>query len=82
MGVSTLDTRTASKIDQIYEQTKKQSDLKANIRQQLLSQKCSGIVRCQWAPQKAEKYRQKFIKFFGLSLNEAGELTKIKRGEL
>ena len=82
VGVSTLSAKTAASIENIYQTTSKLSDLNPNLVKKLLSQNCRGSVRCSWAPEKAEKMRAKFLKFFDLGLNENGEIIKIKYGEL
>jgi hypothetical protein len=81
-GVSTLDVRTAKKIDDIYDKTRKESDISSIIRSSLLSQKCRGSVKCEWAPEKAEKMRSKFTTFFNIKLRDNGELLTQRAGEV
>lgn len=82
VGISTLNAKTAASIENIYQSTKKSSDFDSSLVKKLLSQKCSGSVRCSWAPEKAERLRVKFTNHFGLKLAENGEIPKIRYGEL
>ncbi len=82
MITCSLDQRTAARIDDLFESVKNPKNLPLNIGKKLLALKCRGSVRCSWAPQQAEKCRQKFIKFFGVTLKENGEVLSCKRGEL
>jgi hypothetical protein len=81
-GVSTLDQRTSQKIEELYKESDKLSNLPSTAGQRLLSQKIRGSLRCEWAPEKAEIMRQTFINFFNLTLKEDGTLSEVKRGEI
>lgn len=82
VGTSTLDATTARKIDDVYARTKKESDLNAETRKKLLGRKCRGTVKCEWAPEKAQKLRRIFLTFFAVHLDDSGELSTIVRGEV
>jgi hypothetical protein len=82
VGVSTINSRVAHKIDEIYENAKELSDIPSDISRHLISQNCNGKVRCIWAPQKAEKLRRQFLDHFGLETKDDGTLVKLKLGEL
>lgn len=81
VGTNTLDAATVKQIDDIYARTKKESDLDATLRKRLLSTKCRGTVKCEWAPEKAERLRARFLTHFGIELRENGELLRVRTGE-
>ena len=81
VGTCTLDASTARKIDEVYSRIKKEGDLNAETPRKLLSQKCRGSIKCEWAPEKAEKLRTKFVKYFGVKLGDNGELLTTLSGE-
>jgi hypothetical protein len=81
-GTSTIDLRTARQIDLLYEQSKKLGSVNSSAIKQLLSQKCRGSIKCEWAPEKAQKMRVKFLKYFDLEIKESGELLTIRSGEI
>jgi hypothetical protein len=80
--VCSLDRRTTDRIDRIFEATKDPKQLPQDIGKRLLATKCRGIVRCSWAPQRAERYRAQFLKFFRATLKPDGSLHTAPRGEV
>ena len=76
------DQRTADTIEGIFESGLYSKKSRTELGKKLLTIKCRGVVRCSWAPEQAEKYRQKFLKFFGVTLNGEGEVLTVKRGEI
>jgi hypothetical protein len=74
VGTCTLDAVTVKQIDEIYARTKKESDIAPNLCTKLLARKCRGTIKCEWAPEKAQKLRSKFLKFFRAEIHENGEL--------
>jgi hypothetical protein len=82
VGTNTLDSVTARHIDEIYSRTKKDSDIDSAARNRLLSRKCRGTVKCEWAPEKAERLRARFLTHFGVKLHDNGELLTVRTGEV
>jgi hypothetical protein len=82
VGINTLDALTVRQIDEIYAQTKRETDITPLVRRRLLSRKCRGTVKCEWAPEKAEKLRGTFSNFFGVKTRDNGELLTTLVGEI
>jgi hypothetical protein len=82
VGTNTLDAVTVRAIDEIYASVKNEREVVPSIGAKLLNRKCRGSVKCEWAPDKADRLRAKFLRYFGVDLKKNGELRLSKVGEV